>query len=308
MKFSIIVPVYKVEKYIEKCIKSIINQTYKNFELIIVNDGSPDNSQQIIDKYVKLDKRITSYIKTNGGLSDARNYGLKYVKGDYILFIDSDDYINKDLLKCLNDEIKKNDIDVIRFRYDIINSKGEMGVPQHYFSNLDTIDAINLLLKDSVFETAWSYAYKTKFWKDNNFLFEFGKVHEDYGLIPYVILKSKKISSIDYIGYNYVIREGSIMTSSNIEKNKAKAMDVLEQFNININRIKITDEASKLIVSFLANGVFNISKILDTNSKKEYYKLIKKYRVYDYLIGNSLKRKIKKVYLKYKILLICCIV
>ena len=97
MKFSIVIPVYNVEKYIDKCLKSIINQTYDNFEVIVVNDGSPDNSQVIIDKYVKKDKRFKSYEKKNGGLSDARNYGLEYISGDYLLFIDSDDNIEKDL-------------------------------------------------------------------------------------------------------------------------------------------------------------------------------------------------------------------
>ena len=82
MKFSIVIPVYNVEKYIDKCLNSIINQTYKNFEVIIVNDGTKDNSQQIIDEYVKKDNRFKSYKKENGGLSDARNYGIKYATGD----------------------------------------------------------------------------------------------------------------------------------------------------------------------------------------------------------------------------------
>ena len=94
MKFSIIVPIYNVEKYIEKCLQSIKDQTFKNFEVIMVDDGSTDNSNKIMKLFEK-DKRFKSYSKKNGGLSDARNYGIQYTTGDYLLFIDSDDYIDK---------------------------------------------------------------------------------------------------------------------------------------------------------------------------------------------------------------------
>ena len=94
VKVSVIVPVYNVEKYIDKCLTSLVNQTLKDIEIIIVNDGSPDKSQKIIDKYVKKHSNIKSYIKKNGGISSARNYGLKYAHGEYIAFVDSDDYVD----------------------------------------------------------------------------------------------------------------------------------------------------------------------------------------------------------------------
>ena len=92
-KVSIVVPIYKVEKYLRRCVDSIINQTYRNLEIILVDDGSPDKCGQIIDEYKEKDSRIISLHKKNGGLSDARNYGMKYVTGEYIFFLDSDDYI-----------------------------------------------------------------------------------------------------------------------------------------------------------------------------------------------------------------------
>ena len=100
---SIIVPVYNVEKYLKKCLDSILSQTYKNFEVIIVNDGSPDNSQKIIDEYKKKDKRIIVLEKENGGLSSARNYGIEHANGKYISFVDADDYIEKDYVEKLYD-------------------------------------------------------------------------------------------------------------------------------------------------------------------------------------------------------------
>ena len=93
MKVSVIVPVYNVEKYIKKCLNSLVNQTLDEVEIVVVNDGSPDNSQKIIDEYTKKYKNIKSYVKKNGGLSDARNYGIKKATGKYISFVDSDDYI-----------------------------------------------------------------------------------------------------------------------------------------------------------------------------------------------------------------------
>ena len=105
---TIVIPVYKVEKYIDRCIKSVINQTYKNLEIILVDDGSPDNCPKICDEYAEKDKRIKVIHKKNGGLSDARNVGIEAAKGKYISFIDSDDWIEKDFIECLYKSIKKN--------------------------------------------------------------------------------------------------------------------------------------------------------------------------------------------------------
>src|SRR5574344_2022066 len=99
IKVSVIVPVYNVEKYLPKCLDSLVNQTLQDIEIIVVNDGTKDNSQKIIDKYAKKYKNIKSYIKENGGLSDARNYGVAKANGEYISFIDSDDYIDKKMLE-----------------------------------------------------------------------------------------------------------------------------------------------------------------------------------------------------------------
>ena len=106
MKFSVIVPIYNVEKYLSKCFDSILNQTYSDFEIIAVNDGSPDNSQEIIDQYkANYPQKIKAFTKQNGGLSDARNFGIQRADGDYLLFIDSDDYINPVLLQRLANEM-----------------------------------------------------------------------------------------------------------------------------------------------------------------------------------------------------------
>ena len=117
MKVSIIVPVYNVERHLNKCLDSLVNQTLKNIEIIIVNDGSLDNSQLIINEYSNKYKNIRTFIKKNGGLSDARNYGLKKAKGEYVLFVDSDDYIALDSCERLYNTAKQDDVDVLIGNY-----------------------------------------------------------------------------------------------------------------------------------------------------------------------------------------------
>ena len=109
---SVIIPVYKVEKYIHKCIDSVLNQTFRDIQVILVDDGSPDNCGHICDEYSKADKRVSVVHKENGGLSDARNAGMKYAEGNYILFVDSDDYIEHDMIEYMYSRIKDSDADM----------------------------------------------------------------------------------------------------------------------------------------------------------------------------------------------------
>ena len=215
-KFSIIVPVYNVEDYIEKCLDSICNQTFEDFEVIVVNDGTKDNSGYFIDEFAKKDKRIRSFKKRNGGLSSARNFGVKKARGVYILFVDSDDCIEKDLLKKLNAVIEKNkDLDLIRFQINEVNeyTNKSQKLDSTVFDVCSGEVGFVKLTTNSLLEPAWAYAYKSDFFKKYNFMYANGKLHEDFGLTPYIIVKAKKMCSIDYYGYNYLIRENSIMTS-----------------------------------------------------------------------------------------------
>lgn len=148
MKFSIIVPVYNVEKYLDKCLKSLSEQSYSNFDVIVVNDGSSDNSQNIIDKYVNNNHRFKSFTKKNGGLSDARNFGLNYVSGDYILFVDGDDYLDKDLLSKLNQILIGDPVDIVRFNCLLEDDNGVKLSEESYvdYKNKKMEDAIKELI------------------------------------------------------------------------------------------------------------------------------------------------------------------
>lgn len=111
-KISIIVPVYNVEQYITRCIESITSQTYRNIEILLIDDGSTDNSGNICDEYQKKDSRVMTFHKTNGGLSDARNYGIKHASGQYLCFVDSDDYISKHMVEILYNNLIKYSADI----------------------------------------------------------------------------------------------------------------------------------------------------------------------------------------------------
>lgn len=303
MKFSIIIPVYNVEKYIKKCLESIDKQTYQNFEVIIVDDGSTDKSKEIIKKFINKKDKYKYYFKKNGGQSEARNYGLKYATGDYLLFIDSDDYINQDLLQKLKKEIETCELDVIKFGCNIVENNNIKELYKANFSNSHINDVLKIILKDALIDSPCIYCYKLSFWQKHNFKFVKGRLHEDFGLIPLILMNAKKISSIPYVGYNYAIRDNSTMNSNTKDKLLKKFNDYLYFFKVNIPIIKscqnINDYNKKLLMSFYANGVIQKLQTLDKKLVKELKKEVKINKVYDYLIADTLGRKIKKICYKY---------
>ena len=197
-KFSIIVPVYNTEKYLKRCLDSIKSQTFKDYEVIIVNDGSTDNSSDIISKYPY--KVIN---QENLGLSMARNNGVKASIGDYLIFLDSDDYIEKDLLKEINNSLS-NSPDLVRYQIkDVFDNEDNINYEETPFDNKNGVDAFKFITNYHFVENAWAYAIKREFYLKEKFSFKKGTYHEDFGLMPLVIIKSKVVNSIDYVGYCY---------------------------------------------------------------------------------------------------------
>ncbi len=301
MKFSIVIPVYNVEKYIAKCLDSIKEQTYDNYEVIIVNDGTKDNSVKIISNYLS-DTRFNLYNKENGGLSDARNYGVKYVTGDYIIFVDSDDYIEKDLLNNLNNILKKKEYDIIKYKINIVDDNSNL--IRKELSNLNSGE-INLkeILTFEYSEPAWAYAYNKNFFVKNKFMYSKGRIHEDYGLTPYILIKASSIYYMDYYGYNYVQRENSIVNGG--AKNLKRCEDMLYHFDnlykVISNDKSISNDSKEIMYSYLANGVILKGGILDKTNLKWYIKQLKKRNITSYLISDTFKRKIKKLFIKLNI-------
>lgn len=299
VRFSIIVAVYNVERYIEKCLESISKQTYDNYEVLIINDGSKDGSQGIIDKFVKKDRHFKSFIKKNGGLSDARNYGVKKAKGDYLLFVDGDDTINSDLLKSIDDCLSIALVDLVRFGISKVFDDGsfEKDVCDQII-NTSGVSVFPSLLKHPFFVTAVSYAYSKDFWNKNKFEYSFGRVHEDFGLTPYIVVKATSMSIIEYVGYNYYYRSDSIMGNNEMEKLRKKNIDSLYFFDLHMERIellKIDDYSKKIYRSYIANALINRCVLLDGKMLDDYLGELKLRKAYSYLLNDTLVRKMKKL-------------
>ena len=221
---SVIVPVYNVEKYVKECIDSILSQSYKNLEILLIDDGSTDNSGKICDRYSELDKRIKVVHKNNGGLSDARNAGLNIAKGNFVTFIDSDDIISDDYIESLYVcQLKKNaDIVVCRFtrfknRDELLNYKSTSFYNEYSVSSIDYY--LKTLYQND--HTLYSVSACAKLYKRSvfdNLRYDKGKMNEDFLLIDKILKKTSKISIIDKKLYYYRISTNSITTSGFNEK------------------------------------------------------------------------------------------
>ena len=204
---SIVVPVYKVEKYLGECVDSILKQTYTNFELILVDDGSPDRCGELCEDYKKRNEKIQVIHKQNGGLSDARNAGTRIAKGDYITYIDSDDYISEDYLEKLVSAAVKYDADFVQGSYTRETFQSNTG--EHIF---DPEQAFRKLLTwDTVTVYAWAKLYRRSLF--DGIEYPVGRLNEDCCTTYKLILRSNKVVCIDDEIYYYRITPNSILTS-----------------------------------------------------------------------------------------------
>ena len=206
MKVSVIVPVYKVEQYISKCLDSLVNQTLEDMEIIVVNDGSPDNSEKIIKDYAKKYKNIKYLKKENGGLSSARNFGLKHATGEYIGFVDSDDYVDKRMYQMMYEKAIEASADLVVCDLNYVYEDKE----EKAYSNIETDTTDIKSIMNNIYPAAWNKLYKKELF-DNEVYFKEGVWYEDvefiYRLLPYV----NKIGVVHEHFYKYIQRENSII-------------------------------------------------------------------------------------------------
>lgn len=232
-KISVIVPVYNVEKYLSQCLDSIIHQTYKNLEIILVDDGSTDSSGLICDNYSQKDKRIKIIHKCQGGLSDARNAGLKIATGEYISFIDSDDFIDKNMYSILINNTQKYNSDIVWFNYynyyskkHFINSSIIKNNDLYDLSSSDKIKfAKNLFYQYKMDAHVWAKLYKRSIF--NNIKFPYGKLFEDIFVLLPILSNAKIISTIPDCLYFYRNRSESIVNQY-FKQNIIKNIDFIE--------------------------------------------------------------------------------
>lgn len=225
---SVIVPVYKVEAYLDECVQSIVNQTYRDLEIILVDDGSPDHCGAMCDAWAAKDSRIKVIHKENGGLSDARNVGLDIASGEYIAFVDSDDWIMSDMYEKLLTAMKKESADISACNILSCFPDRERAYGCEEYTVGDSEKILSMLYDDTVYSvSAWNKLYRRELWEDLRF--PVGKICEDAFTTYLLVDKAERIVQIPDALYCYRIRENSIMTSAF----SAKRMDEEEAWRYN---------------------------------------------------------------------------
>lgn len=273
---SIIVPVYEVEEYLDQCVRSIVNQTYKNLEIILVDDGSGDKCPRIIDNWAKKDSRIKTIHKANGGLSSARNAGMEYSTGEYISFVDSDDWLELDFIELLFKAIKLYDAEVSVGGYKRVNEEREIG--SRFFINSESLfyscvteKAIKYFFEISI--AAWGKLYHRSVMEGTKFIE--GRLAED---IPYqmeILRKTPIVSFCNKHLYNYRIRNNSIAHTLKPKylfdhiKSLSEAYDIcVSQFNFEINYC--CNWLSALLYEFMAADNFGREEKIQNKETLEY--------------------------------------
>lgn len=283
MFFSVIVPVYNVEKYLKECVDSILSQTFKDFELILVNDGSKDSSPAICDEYAKKDSRVKVIHKENGGLSDARNVGTAAATGEYVIYIDSDDYVREnDFLQSIYDRAKTG-TQIICYKFSkYFENTNTFGSCQFNFPKLNETDTlaekINKIVKsDAFYCSAWSKSIKLSLLKENNIQFEKGLLGEDQEWYYHVLLVADSIDGIDKDYIVYRQRANSITSSWKV-KNLTDCIYLIEKWNKGIAEANISEDYKNALYNSLAKLYCNLLigyTNFDNAEKKQYLNQIK---------------------------------
>lgn len=243
---SIVVPVYNVEKYIHECLESILNQSYKNIEVIIVNDGTLDNSIAKIEDLLK-DKRTRLISQVNQGLSAARNTGIKAALGEYISFIDSDDKVKSSFIETLYDKANETNADIVRGSFR--NFDGN--IPEGWITDFNIspsrgTEALRYFLNNNVSFVVWSSLYRTTFLRENRLEFTEGILLEDGDFTTRSYINASVVATSDAPNYYYRVRPGSILTSNNAQRMSQSESKVIQNF---INWYEsITNHEIKLLI------------------------------------------------------------
>ncbi len=282
-QISVIVPIYKVEKYLEKCVDSILSQSFTDFDLVLVDDGSPDTCPQLCDAYAQKDNRVVVIHKRNGGLSDARNAGIDWAMehsdSAWLAFVDSDDYIHPDYLQILFDAAKKEAADLVVCDFIRVNDQEACIEEEHSFFDLVTEDRRKLfacMVKNWRVVPAWNKLYGKNIFC--NLRFAVGKIHEDEFAIHHVLWNCRKAVLLPDGLYYYRMRENSIMAS---ETPKSK----LDGFEALVERYEFFQEkqmlSGKVILVDYLNSFNDLRRVMTPEEKKRF---------------KNLKKRISKVY------------
>ncbi len=267
VRFSIIVPVYNVEKELPRCIDSVLNQDYESYEIIIIDDGSTDSSARICDQFQRLNSKVKVVHKENGGLSSARNEGVKRAVGDYLVFLDSDDYLEKCFLSSLSETIDYHSVDIIA-----IDKKVEKGgkIKRKSIKNIQSDRNYNITeflistMKSTSFNAeATSNVFRLSFWKEHDFRFKENIFHEDMEISLRLFLSADSICYCPRAIYHTVARQGSIMSDrSNAQKRQKDLIMILTDWIEQADRLH--DKDLKLAIKGTVSRVYIFSCALNS--------------------------------------------
>lgn len=242
---SVIVPVYKVEPYLHRCVDSILAQTYINLEIFLVDDGSPDNCGKICDEYAKKDSRIKVIHKKNGGLSDARNVAIDMAKGEYITFIDSDDFVASDYVETLYHLIEKYQckVGVAWLRTFHEGCEADTKQPPYIEKVFDRMEGIENMFYQELFDTAaWCKIYHRSLF-ETGIRYPFGLIYEDLPTTYLLFLQADKVAFCNHIIYNYLLRANSIEGQPFRANKLDSALKILEMILSHANELKPIEKA-----------------------------------------------------------------
>lgn len=283
---SVIVPVYNVEPYLDRCVQSIVDQTYTNLEIILVDDGSPDNCPVLCDAWAEKDSRIRVIHKENGGLSDARNAGMALATGEYIAFVDSDDWIDISFMQILLDLSVQTGADIAECNFIKTSGASESGDATNEITVCSAEEALEMHIQIAMFkQVVWNKLYRRNI---INCLFEKGKYHEDEFWTYQIIANCRKLAHIDHVMYFYFQREDSIMGEGySIKRLDALEAKLLRNEFVKRNFPKLST-MSDIDVRFtlLYHGQLALKQI-DKDQQKQAFKKIKSLYPYNVPLNKS---------------------
>ena len=222
MKFSVVIPVFNVEAYLRDCLDSVLSQTYDDWQAICINDGSTDGSADILNEYAAHERRMKVITQPNGGLSAARNAGIKAAEGEYVLFLDSDDWLEKNALEALSANLEDEDMLCFSgrrfFESERAYHDADQLKAQTYLSGMDYYNENALLSRDFAFVCVVLRIYKREFLSRHNLRFKEGIFHEDNLFTPLACYYAEKVKVINECLYDYRVRSNSITTTINVKR------------------------------------------------------------------------------------------
>ncbi len=303
IKLSIIIPVFNAENTLKRCLDSVLQQKDDELEIVVINDGSKDLSDEIMQEYkLRYPEIISYYKKQNTGVADTRNYGIAKAKGKYIMFLDSDDYIDIDLYSIIKQYIEKN-IELIKFKLQRVDENNNIieKVTGPIFEKTTGEEGFKYLYaSDVLLDSPCVYVMKKDIFIRNKLLFNVGTEHEDFGLIPFVIVLASSMISIDFYGYQYVQSNGSITRNNDYNKTKKKAYDALKQYDealIKIEKYNINKNTADYLKIYYTNAILLKTETLEDKDQKQYINEIKKRRMIKNIKSNNIKQLLRKIIL-----------